>query len=134
MAVTLTHINPIYLDAVWPKVVGLLSSAVAKAKGEITLDQLRYQVLSGRAHLLVTEDSGEVVSAATVEFVNYPNFRVAYCSFMAGSTGSGQFEALKNWAVEQGASRIDCWTDDATARLFSRFGFAKQYNVLRVEL
>lgn len=130
----ISYIDPRYLDAVWPKVEGLLSDAIKKANGEVTIEQLRLLVLRGDSHLVVWHENDEVVSAGTVEFINYPNYRVAYCSFLSGKYTEESFEALKAWCRDLGATKIQCWGDDAVARLYARYGMEKKYNLLRLDL
>jgi hypothetical protein len=134
MAGQLIHIDPIHLDSVWPHVEALLSAAVAKAHGEVDISQLRAQIVRGDAELLVWEMDGQVQSAGTVNFINYPNYRVAYVSFLSGKFTAESFGSLQEWCRRLGASMIQCWTDDAIARLYQRYGFKKAYNVMRIDL
>lgn len=129
-----SHIDPIYLDTVWPHVEALLFSAVAKAHGEVDISQLRAEIGRGDVCLVVWEEGGQVISAGTVTFINYPNYRVAYVSFLSGRFSAESFEALKAWCRSLGASKIQCWTDDAIARLYERYGAVKAYNVMRFDL
>jgi hypothetical protein len=133
---SLVYVDPRYLDSVWPQVEGLLASAIAKANGETTLSQLRAQIVYGTSFLVVwTEgESDKVISAGAIEFMNFPNYRVAHCSFLSGEYSKESFEALKRWCQEMGASKIQCWGSDAIARLYERYGMEKKYNVLRIDL
>lgn len=128
------HIDPIYLDTVWPHVEALLFSAVAKAHGEVDISQLRAEIVRGDVILVIWQDDGKVVSAGTVSFINYPNYRVAYVSFLSGRFSEASFSAFKDWCRRCGASKIQCWTDDAIARLYQRYGATKAYNVMRFDL
>lgn len=132
---TFTHINPIYLDRVWPEVEPLLSRAVAKGRGEIDISQLRADVVRGDVELFVwQDDEGQVETAGIVRFTAYPNYRVAHVSFLGGRYSDESFDMLKTWCRNNGASYIQCWTDDAAGRLYQRYGFEKAYNVMRFKL
>lgn len=130
-----THIDPRFLDSVWPDVVGLLESALKKACGEITIDQIKLLVRQGYFQLFVWHEDDNVVCAGVVETIDYPNFRVAQCSFMSGRYSPEALAALEGWCLNTlGASYLQCHVDDATARLYARYGLEKKYNVLRKSL
>lgn len=130
-----SHIDPRYLDAVWPKVESLLASAIAKGYGEATVDQMKLVVRQGFASLVVWHENDEVISAGIVEFINYPQYRVARCSYLSGRYTEESFAALKDWCKEaMGASKIECFGSDAIARLYANYGFEKKYNMLRSDL
>jgi hypothetical protein len=129
-----SYIDPRYLDAVWPEVSPLLESAVAKGDGELDLAQLRLLVQQNVMQLVVWHEDDKTISAGVVEFINYPNYRVAQCSFLSGRYTAESFDALKAWCASKGASKVQCLGSDAIARLYKNYGFEKRYNVLRIDL
>ncbi len=130
----LIHINPHYLDRVWPEVETLLAQAIAKNKGESDLSQLRAQIAYGGAHLLVWQEGNSVVSVVTVEFKQYPNFRSAHVAYMAGSTSDDFWQAFKDWARTSGASNVECLCGEGEERLFHRYGMHTEYHMMRAAL
>ena len=128
----LIQIDPRFLDSAWPRVEGLLSSAIATNHGEHTPDQLRMEIAYGVSILLVyADDAGNVGSAATVQFKQYPGFRSAWISYLAGKSSPESWGALTSWAKDNGASCIECLCGPSQARLFERFGFKDTYRVMR---
>jgi hypothetical protein len=130
----LVHIAPNQLDYVWPKVADVLARAVGTNKGEESLGQVRLKLRQGLYDLLVYADEDEVLSVGVVDFINYPNVRVANLAYVSGSTSRDMLDAFKGWARVQGASQIQAFCGDSQSRLFQRYGFGHAYNVLRASL
>lgn len=132
---TLIWIDRCFLDDVWPTVAPLLARAVACNRGEASIDQVRAQVVYGQAELLVAQgDDGAALGAAIVQFVSHPGYRVANVSYLAGRTSPAMFEELKRWCRSMGASKLQGIGSEATARLWSRYGFEKAYVIVRADL
>lgn len=129
----ITHIDPRFLDVVWPEVSPVLEAAVAENHGEETLDQLRARIAFGGAALLVGDFNGSR-SVAVIEFTQHANFRVAMVNYLAGETSDGAWEEFKSWARGAGASKMECRCRPVLLRLFSRYGFDEVYRVARCEL
>ena len=132
----LTHIDRRYLDQVWPAVAPLLAQAVEKNHGEGDLAQLRAQVAYGGAELLVWQEKPEdaIRAVATVEWKQYPNYRAAWVSYMSGHEMAGAMGEVREWAKQQGASKIECLCGKAQAKLFEQRGFAEAYRLMRYDL
>lgn len=130
----LVHIDPRYLDAVWPHVEALLSEAIDRAHGETDISQLKMEIRQGITELFVWQEADVVITAGTVSFTNYPNYRVANVSYLGGRYTDESFQAMKSWLASLGASHLQCWCDDAAARLYTRYGMRHAYNVMRCEL
>lgn len=128
------HIDPRFLDRVWPEVAPILERAIAQSHGEHTIDQLRAEIAFGGSHLLVQSDGEAVIAAATVQFKQYPNFRTAWVSYLAGKTSDEAWSVLKQWAIDHGASYIESLCGPAQARLFSHYGFEEAYRLVRCKL
>lgn len=133
---SLIHIHSQYVDAVWPQVAHLLKPALDCNKGEATLDQVRMQVAQGQAHLLVAQESDEVVGAGIIEFVQHPNRRVAHVSYIGGRhlVNANVHEELKQWCRSHGASEVRALCDEAHTQLFSRVGYEEIYTMVRITL
>jgi hypothetical protein len=130
----LTHIDPRYLDTVWPEVSPLLADAVAKNRGECDLSQLRAQIAYGGAQLLVWHEGDDVVSAASIEFKQYPNFRAAHVAYLAGKTSPEFWDAFRDWARKTGASCVESLCGAGEERLFQHYGMETTYRMMRASL
>ncbi|CAB3928428.1 hypothetical protein [Achromobacter deleyi] len=134
---TLMHFDPTQLDRVWPDVAPLLAAALAKGEGELDLSQLRMLITSRHAELVLVRAGDDLVGAIAIEFIQYPNYRVA--NFIA--TGGRRLFAcesdvsqLKTWLKDRGASKIQGYCPPAVARLWARLGFHVAYQVVRCDL
>jgi hypothetical protein len=130
----LVHIDPRFLDKVWVEVGPVLAEAVATNKGEHTLDQLRAEIAYGGSHLLVYQVGETVKGAATISFKQYPNYRTAWVSYMAGHDTADALPLLKQWAAEHGASHLECLCGAGQAKLFEQRGFTEAYRLMRCGL
>lgn len=128
------HVDPRFLDRVWPKVEAMLATAIAYNHGEHTIDQLRAEIAYGGSNLLVQMDGEDVIAVATVQFKQYPGFRTAWVSYLAGKTSAEAWDRLKAWSSDNGASFIECLCDESHARLFDEYGFKDTYHLMRCEL
>ena len=133
---SLIHVDPRFLDRVWPLAAQMLQPAVDEARGEITIDQLELLIRRGESNLLRWEEVGEITGAVAVEFHNFPSMRVAHVSFLGGKgvVDEKHFSALKEWCVSQGASEMRAWCAEAQAKLFQSIGFVEQYRIVGVKL
>jgi len=134
MSYSLTHIDPRFLDVLWPDISALLGRAISKNKGECDLSQLRAQIAYGGAHLLVWQAGETIVAAVTVEFKQYPNFRSAHVAYMAGMTSEEFWQSFRDWARNSGASNVECLCGEGEERLFQRYGMKTVYRMMRTEL
>lgn len=133
----LTHFDPARLDTVWTEVAPLLGAALTKGEGELDLSQLRMLITARQADLVLVLDGDALVGAIAIEFIQYPNYRVA--NFIA--TGGRRLFAresdvseLKAWLKERGASKIQGYCPPAVARLWCRLGFHVAYQVVRCDI
>lgn len=128
-----------HVDQFWPTVGPMIAKACEdKAScGEITPDQVRMAIVRQEKHLLVAlSESEEVAGAWTVEFLNYPNLRVAFVGALGGRGVLRQdvVDQVKQWCKLMGASELRCYAKDAQARLYGRVGMVKIYDVLGAKL
>lgn len=133
----LMHFDATRLDTVWPEVSQLLGAALEKGEGELDLSQLRMLIAARQADLVLVLDGNALVGAIAIEFIQYPNYRVA--NFIA--TGGRRLFAresdvseLKAWLKERGASKIQGYCPPAVARLWCRLGFHVAYQVVRCDI
>ncbi len=133
---SLIHVDPRFLDRVWPLAAQMLQPAVDEARGEITIDQLELLIRRGESNLLLWDTPDGIAAAVAIEFHNFPSLRVAHVAFLGGRhvIAPSCFAALKEWCVSHGASEIRAWCAEAQARLFRSIGFAEQYRIVGVKL
>lgn len=127
-----------HIDTVWPTVAPLLAQACTSkaACGEITIEQMRMAIVEKVKHLVVALEGEVIVGAGTIEFLQYPQKRVALISALGGRGLCDQaaFDTVKEWCKSMGASELRVYAKDAQFRLFARVGLVKLYNTLGVEL
>lgn len=134
---TLTHFDPARLDTVWPEVAPMLNAALSKGEGELDLSQLRLLITARQAELVLVVDEGALVGAIAIEFMQYPNYRVANFIATGGRrlfARAGDVDQLKAWLKERGATKIQGYCPPAVARLWCRLGFHVAYQVVRCDI
>ncbi|MDQ1759021.1 hypothetical protein DAI43_10490 [Achromobacter xylosoxidans] len=134
---TLTHFDPARLDTVWPEVAPMLNAALSKGEGELDLSQLRLLITARQAELVLVVDEGALVGAIAIEFIQYPNYRVANFIATGGRrlfARAGDVDQLKAWLKERGATKIQGYCPPAVARLWCRLGFHVAYQVVRCDI
>lgn len=130
---SLILVNPQFLDSVWPKVSALLDQAIEFANEDTSIDVVQLRIRRGELLLLLWAPNDDIKGAMTVEFLDNPRRRVAFVSYAGGSggaTGSEQFEALREWCRDNGATGMQAWCHERSASLLERYGFHRQYIVM----
>jgi len=126
-----------WVNYTWDKVEGFLADALAHSKGDYTIEQVKVFVTQGRWTLLVAvDDSGSIHGAATVEFFNRPDDRVAFITAIGGKlvSSADTFEQLRTYAKSMGATAIEGAARESIARLWRRYGFEEKYRIVGVKL
>jgi len=125
-----------HVHNVWPVVEGFIASALDHSKGDYTLDQVKTLIAMGNWTLLVAVDDNVVQGAATVDFFNRPNDRVAFITSIGGRLVSSpdSVERLKNLLGSLGATCIEGAARESIARLWSRYGFEEKYRIVGVRI
>ncbi len=130
------QVNPSFVPQIWPKVQKFLESALEHSGGEYTADQLKVYLVQGSQSLLVADD-GEIKGAATIQFIDYPNDRVAFITCIGGRwiTGNDMFSQLCEWCRKNGATKIQGAARESVERLWrQRFGFSERYRIVEKAL
>ena len=130
------RVDPAHVHHVWPVVEGFIASALDHSKGDYTLDQVKTLVAMGNWTLLVAVDDNGVQGAATVDFFNRPNDRVAFVTSIGGRLVSSpdSVEQLKKLLGSFGATCIEGAARESIARLWSRYGFEEKYRIVGVRI
>ncbi len=131
------HVPVEWVNSTWGMVEEFVASALEHAKGDYTVDQVKTFLSQGRWLLLVAVDNdNKIHGAATIDFFNRPNDRVAFIVTMGGKliTNPDTFEQLKAYLVSNGATMMECTARESTARLWERYGLAEKYRIVGVKL
>ena len=137
MTLQVRHVAQQFIAQTWPLVEEYLAAAQEHCADEYTLDQIKVFLSSGQWLLVVAVDEkNSIHGAATVSFVNYPNDRVAFVTFIGGKLISSPdtFEQLKDILKRYGATKIQGAARESIARLWQRFGFEERYIIVETKI
>ena len=137
MTLSIHHVALQHVHQTWPLVEEYIASAQKHGGDDYTLDQIKVYVGQGQWVLLVAADEeGKLHGAATVNFINMPNDRIAFVTFIGGKLISNQdtFEQLKRVLKSFGATKIQGAAREAIARLWSRYGFEERYIIVETKI
>ena len=98
-----------HVSQAWPLVEKYIESAVSWGGDDYTLDQVKVYLASGQWLLLVAlDEQGSIHGAATVNFINMPNDRVAFITFIGGKLISNKdtFSQMAGILKGFGATKI----------------------------
>jgi len=126
-----------WVNYTWDKVEGFISSALEHSNGDYTVTHAKVFVTQGKWALIVAvDDFGVIHGAATVEFFNRPDDRVAFITAIGGKLVSNEdtFEQLRAYARSMGATTIEGAARESIARLWQRYGFKEKYRIVGVRL
>jgi hypothetical protein len=137
MNLSIRHVPIEYVNQAWPLVEKFIESAQEYCGDDYTVSQVKVYVSSGQWLLVVAvDDEGAIHGAATVSFLNYPNDRVAFITFIGGKLISNKdtFGQFKNLLKANGATKIQGAAREAIARLWSRYGFEERYRIVETKI
>jgi hypothetical protein len=129
MTLTVQYVPVNYAAQTWPLVEKYVKMALEHGHGDYTLDQIRMFINIGQWLLLVAKDEqGNIHGAATSSFINYPNDRVAFITFIGGKLISNKetFKQMSDILKANGATKIQGMARPSIARLWKRYGFAER--------
>lgn len=119
-----------YVHQTWPLVEEYIRSAETKAGAtEYNLDHIKAYVASGAWSLLVVVDENDGVHGAlTVNFINYPNARVAFVTAIGGKlvTNEDTVKQLQDVCRANGATKIQGLARESVAKLWAQHGFSQR--------
>lgn len=113
-----------------------LQRAIETGNGEFTIDQLRQFVAQGQSDLLLIMDEDKNCHGAlTVQWINYPNDKVAYVTYLGGRQIFKCWEQFLTWTNNNGATKIQCSTGhEQLIRLYQRYKFKPKYTLMEYKL
>jgi hypothetical protein len=126
-----------FANQTWPLVEKYITEAQKYSGNDYTLDQIKVYVNTGIWMLVVAVDEVNTIhGAATVNFINYPNDRVAFVTYIGGKLISSQdtFAQFKNVLKASGATKIQGAAREAIARLWHRYGFEERYIIVETKI
>lgn len=130
------HVDASYVNQLWPQVEKFIESALAY-QDDYNLEHAKVFVTNGTWMLVVAIDEEAVIhGAATIQFYNRPNDRVAFVVTMGGRLISGQdtYAQFTTLLKAFGATYIEGAGRESIARLWRRFGFVEKYRVVGAKL
>ena len=85
------------VQQIWKDAEDMLAKAMAHSGGEYSLEQLKVMLTQGKQTLCVgAEDDLKIKCALTIEWINYPNDRVAFITAIGGRTDKLGFKQFEN--------------------------------------
>jgi hypothetical protein len=121
----------------WPQIEKYVLSAMEYSHGDYTIDQIRLLINTGQWLLMVAiDEQGEIHGAAASSFLNYPNSRVAFITFIGGKLISNQetFRQMSDILKQHGATKIQGMARPSIARLWKRYGFQERTTLVEVKI
>ena len=120
----------------WYLAEPLLQKALDKGNNEFTADQLKLLVTQGQQQLLLAMKEDKCYVAVTVQWINYPNDRVAYITYLGGKDIKKVANEFKEWVKHHGGTSIQCSTKhESIARLLVKLhGYQKKYQLLELKV
>ena len=120
----------------WYLAEPLLQKALDKGNGEFVSGQLKLLLTQGQQQLLLLMKEDKCYVALTVQWINYPNDRVAYITYIGGKNTKAGFEQFKTWVRQSGGTAIQGSTKfESIARLWNKlYGYEKKYTLMELKL
>ena len=120
----------------WYLAEPLLQKALDKGNGEFVSGQLKLLLTQGQQQLLLLMKENKCYVALTVQWVNYPNDRVAYITYIGGKNTKAGFEQFKTWVKQNGGTAIQGSTKfESIARLWNKlYGYEKKYQLMELKI
>jgi len=128
----------IYIQQLWDKVEKFLSDALVYSGGEYDVEHLKQYLVQGNQTLLIAVDENNVIhGAATVEWGNYPNERIAFITAIGGKMLANKelYSQFEDWIRQNGGTMVRGAARESIARLWRRaFQFEQRYIIVEKKL
>ena len=137
MSLSVQPVQTTRFHQVWPLVKDFLAEALKWSSGDYTEDQAKALLAQGSWLLLVAVDEENTIhGAASVDFINFPNDRVAFITAVGGKTlvNEDVYKQLCEVLKGFGATKIQCAARESAARLYAKVGFEQKHIILEVSL
>lgn len=126
-----------FVAQTWPQCEKYVAEAMPYGNGDYTLDQIKMYVCTGQWSLIVIIDDDNVIHGAlTVSYLNYPNDRIAFVTFIGGKhiTNDDTFKQVCDILRANGATKTQCMARPSAARLWQRCGYEERSTLLEMKL
>lgn len=137
MAISVHYVNQIHAAQTWPLAERHIKEAIEYGGNDYTLDQVKLFVNTGSWMLLVAVDEKNAIhGAATISFINSPNYRTAFITYIGGKLISNKetFKQMSDILKANGATRLQGMTRPALVRLLKRYGFYERTTLVEAML
>ena len=131
------YVDVMYIHQVWDLVEPFLEKGLMRSGGEYTADQLKVFLVTGAQRLLVAVEDENVKGAASIEFINYPNERVAFVTAVGGKMLATKevWEQFEGWCKQNGATMVRGAAFESVARLWKKaFDVEQRYVIVEKKL
>ncbi len=122
----------------WNACEPLIAAGLTPSDGESSAQHVYLDLQAQRAHLIVgLDDTAGVVFALVVQFVPYPNYKVAHVYSIGGRgviDNTVHWASIKAWMKQHGAAKVQGVCKPAQARLWQKLGFTDTYHMVRQDL
>ena len=135
--ITVKAVYPNNFHQTWPLVKQLFAKAIKYAGDEYTLDQIKALLAQGNWLLLVAvDDQNEIHGAASINFMNMLNDRIAFITALAGKAVVNEdiFKQVCDIAKVNGATKIQCAARESAAKLYKQVGMKERHIILEATL
>lgn len=131
--------TPELLNEYWERAAIHFEPVVIEAaRGEFLVKDIKRLCDENRALTAVVTDGEEVILAIAIEFVFYPRKTACNVLALGGSrlneVAEQFFITFRKWLYGIGVTVIEASCSSAMSRLLKRHGFAKTYEVVRLEI
>jgi len=140
MSLKVQHVDPNYIHQVWPFVEPFLLPVFEKSalSTYYNIDNLKDYIIRGEQTLLVgVDENGTIQGTASVQWLNYPNARIAYITAIGGKliTSKENHQELVNWVRAMGGTKIQGYSRESVARLWKqKIGYTPAHITMELEL
>jgi hypothetical protein len=132
---TLKLVNPTHIHIVWGEVKQYLENALDHSGGEYSLEHLKMFIIQGQQVLLLIIEENKICGAVTVEWINYPNDRIAFITAIGGKTDKEGYELFFKWVKDSGGTAVRGAAFEAVAKLWKqKYGFKETYIMVEKRL
>lgn len=134
------YVQPGTLDHCWDEVRPLLEAALEYSGGEITVDQMRHNIVNGHTQLIVSVDefTEDIKGACAYGIIQYPNFKACHVYAVGGSDIFWNRSDSAAWYADlraNGCSKIEGCCRPAMVRLLEmNMGMKAVYTTVRGDL
>lgn len=130
-------IEPNKIESIWPQVKDQIQSALNYTKGEISLNQVKEQLIKGNNLLLLVIDK-KVIASVVCELVDTASLKVCHILACGGeqidSWLADILKTIKTIAKEQGCKRVSLTGRKGWERKLNKDGFKHAYTTLDLDI